>query len=179
MVNISAIGAVLSSILSVCAPIIFGALFAYMLNPLLKLFEFKVFKKIRNPHILRTLSLILTYVVAIAIIISFGALVIPEIVKSITELAEKMDTYLFSTAQYVNSIIIKLTKNNELSEYVSTESLTELVSKFFSFSGSVFDTIMGYVEKYGPTLVSFFKNVFLGLFISIYILISKERLKAQ
>ena len=179
MVNISAIGAVLSSILSVCSPIIFGALFAYMLNPLLKLFEFKIFKKIRNPKLLRTLSLILTYAVAIIIIVAFGALIIPAIVTSLTELASKMDSYLFSTAQYVNGIIIKFTKNTEFSEYVSTESLTETVSKFFSFSESVFDTVMGYISKYGPVLVTFFKNVFLGLFISIYILVSKEKLTAQ
>jgi len=38
---------------------------------------------------------------------------------------------------------------------------------------------MAYIAKYGPALFSGLKNAFLGLFISIYILISKERLKAQ
>ena len=179
LINISAIGGVLSSVLSVFAPIILGFTFAYMLNPILKLFEFKILKKMQNKKLLRALSLVFTYVFALLLIVSFGLLIIPALISSITDLAEKMDSYLISTAQYVNSIIVKFTKNNEFSEYISTDQISNTVMKFFSFSGDVFDTVMAYITKYGPTLLSGLKNAFLGLFISIYILISKERLKAQ
>ncbi len=179
LINISAINAFLSSFLSVVAPIIIGAAFAYMLNPILKLFEFKILKKIKNKNVLRGLSLVLTYVVAILLIVAFGFLIIPALINSITDLANKMDSYLISTAQYVNSIIVKFTKNGEFSEFISTEQISNTVMKFFSFSGDVFNTVMSYVTKYGPQLISGLKNIFLGLFISIYILISKERLKAQ
>ncbi len=178
-INVAAIGKFISSILSVCSPIILGGTFAFMLNPLLKLFEFKILKKIRNTRVLRALSLVLTYVVALIVIVSFTALILPALIRSITDLASKMDTYLFSTAQYVNGIIVKLTKSKEFSQLISTESILAIVSKFFSFSGNVFDTILSYLAKYGPQLVSGLKNILLGLFISVYILISKERLKAQ
>ena len=179
IINISAIGRFISSILSVCSPIILGATFAYMLNPLLKLFEFKIFKKIRNTHVLRALSLVLTYVVALIILIAFTALIFPALIRSITDLASKMDTYLFSTAQYVNGVIERLMKSKEFSQLISTETIFAVVSKFFSFSGNVFDTVMSYLTKYGPQLITILKNILLGLFISVYILISKERLKAQ
>ncbi|MBE6549980.1 MAG: AI-2E family transporter [Ruminococcaceae bacterium] len=179
LINISAIGGVFSSILSVFTPIILGFTFAYMLNPILKLFEFKVFKKMQNKKLLRALSIVLTYVFAIVLIVAFGFLIIPALVESITDLADKMDSYLISTAQYVNSIIVKFTKNNDFAEYISTEQISDTVMRFFSFSGDVFDTVMAYIAKYGPALFSGLKNAFLGLFISIYILISKERLKAQ
>lgn len=179
LINISAIYAVLTSFLSVIAPIILGAAFAYMLNPILKLFEFKILKKIKNKNALRALSIVLTYVVAIGIVVAFGFLIIPALIRSLTDLSSKMDSYLISTAQYVNSIIVKFTKNKEFSEFISTEQISATVMKFFSFSGDVFDTVMSYITKYGPQLFSGLKNAFLGLFISIYILISKERLKAQ
>jgi predicted PurR-regulated permease PerM len=179
LINISAIDVFLSSFLSVIAPIILGGAFAYMLNPILKLFEFKILKKIKNKNVLRALSLVLTYVIAILIIVAFGFLIIPALISSITDLASKMDSYLFSTAQYVNSIIVKFTKNNEFSEFISTEQISDSVMKFLSFSGDIFNTVMSYITKYGPQIISGLKNAFLGLFISIYMLISKERLKAQ
>ena len=179
LINISAIGAFLSSILSVLAPIILGGVFAYMLNPILKLFEFKLLKSIKNKNVLRGLSIALTYIVAIIIIIAFGFLIIPALINSIKDLASKMDSYLISTAQYVNSVIVRLTNNREFSEFISIEQISDTVMRFFSFSGNVFDTVMAYITKYGPQLFSGLKNAFLGLFISIYILISKERLKAQ
>lgn len=179
LINVSAINVFFSSILSVISPIILGFTFAYMLNPIFKLFEFKILKKIKSKKLLRGLSLVFTYLVAVIIIVAFGALIIPALISSISDLASKMDSYLISTAQYVNGIIVKFTKNNDFSQFISTEQISDIVMRFFSFSGNVFETVMAYITKYGPQFISGFKNAFLGLFISIYVLISKERLKAQ
>ena len=65
VVNISSLSATMSGVMSVLAPIILGAGFAYLLNPILKFFEYKAFKWIKNKKILRTLSLICTYAVAL------------------------------------------------------------------------------------------------------------------
>ena len=46
--NISAVSGFFSSIFAVLSPIVIGAAIAYILNPLLKLFEFKVFKKMKS-----------------------------------------------------------------------------------------------------------------------------------
>ena len=179
LINISSVGGFLSSILSVFTPVILGFTFAYMLNPILKLFEYKIFKKISNKNVLRALSIVCTYVFVLLLIVAFGFLIIPALVSSFTDLTNKMDSYLISTAQYVNSVIVKFTNNNDFSEYISTEQISNTVMNFFSFSGDVFDVVMSYVSKYGPMLFSGLKNAFLGLFISIYILVSKERLTAQ
>lgn len=179
LINLSAIGGFISSILSVLTPIILGAVFAYMLNPVLKLFEYKIFKNIKSKKALRALSLVFTYLFAILIIVAFGFLIIPALISSITDFANKIDSYLISTSQYVNSVIVKFTNNSDFSEYISTEQISDTVMRFFSFSGNIFDTVMSYVAKYAPVLFAGLKNAFLGLFISIYILISKERLKAQ
>ena len=48
LIKLPALSNFFSSILSVVSPIIIGAAIAYVLNPLLKLFEFKVLKKTKN-----------------------------------------------------------------------------------------------------------------------------------
>ena len=66
--NFTAITAFFGSIFSVLTPVIVGAAIAYLLNPILKLFEYKIFKKLKNKAVRRALSLILTYVVAVLVL---------------------------------------------------------------------------------------------------------------
>ena len=78
IVNIDAISAVFSSILSLISPILIGFAIAYILNPLLKLFEFKIYKKIKNKNLLRGLSIASTYVVAVLFVVAFFFCVVIE-----------------------------------------------------------------------------------------------------
>ena len=48
IVNIRGVTTVLSSVFSVLSPIIIGFSMAYILNPMLRFYEFKVFKKLKN-----------------------------------------------------------------------------------------------------------------------------------
>ena len=54
--NVDAVSTFFSSILNVVSPIIIGAAIAYILNPLLKIFEFKVFKKMKRKALPHTFS---------------------------------------------------------------------------------------------------------------------------
>lgn len=179
IVNSAAISSFFSALLSVFAPIILGGAIAYMLNPLLKLFEFKIFKGIKNTKLLRALSLIMTYIIALLLIAAFLWLIIPSLIQSIKDLTANMDIYLDSTVSLINSFVVKLTKNDNFENLVSTETAVNAITNFFSTSGDIFNTVMDYVIKYGKGLIVGLKNVLLGLFISVYILLSKERLKAQ
>ena len=72
IVNISSITGIFSAILSVLTPILLGAAIAYLLNPILKIFEKCVFKKLKNKKTIRALSLLSTYIVAVLALISFA-----------------------------------------------------------------------------------------------------------
>ena len=53
---------------SMAAPIVIGAVFAYLLDPLVKLFERSIFKKIKKESKRRTFSVLLTLLCALFII---------------------------------------------------------------------------------------------------------------
>ena len=55
----------------------------------------------------------------------------------------------------------------------------ETVSNFFKTSDTIFNTVLDYLTQFGSSLFTGVKDVFLGFFISIYMLTSKERLHAQ
>ena len=179
IVNASVFGGFFSAMMSVLTPIILGAALAYMLNPILKLFEFKIFKNIKNKNVLRGLSLLMTYIVAILIVVAFLLLIVPQLIESITYFASKFDQYMTTTVNTLNGFISKIMKNDSMNDVIQKETILQAISQLISKSGDLFSGIMGYIVEYGMGLVVGIKNTVLAIFISIYILSSKECLNAQ
>jgi len=177
IVNISVFASIFSKVMSVLTPIILGFALAYALNPILKLFEFKVFKKIKNKNLLRSLSLLATYLTAFAVLTAFLFLVIPQLVDSVMGFVKDFDTHLANTADNINRFLSNLM--DKRTEIVDEEAILAAVQGLLSKSGDLFDTVMDYVVQYGMGLIISIKNIVLAIFISIYVLAAKERLKAQ
>ncbi len=179
IVNITTVSALLSSTMSVFSPILIGFALAYMLNPILRLFEFKIYKKIPKKNVVRGLSIFSTYIVAILFVVAFLFLLVPQLVDAIVDLVNNFDEYVDTTIYFINDIINKFTDNDVAKEYVNQEAIMNVVKKFFSTSESIFETVLTYISEYGMGLVVGVTNFILGVFISIYVLISKEKLQAQ
>lgn len=178
LINVSAVSGFFSGIFSVISPILIGATIAYLLNPLLKLFEYKILRKLKNKNMRRILSLILTYVSMVLIIVVFLLIIIPQIIKSIVDLASRFDEYIANTQKLLNDLLAKIEQNPEIAQYVNKEEILSTISEFFSDSQDIMSTVLTYVKNIGVGVFTGVKNLLLGLFISIYILISKESLHA-
>ena len=174
IINITALSDVASSLISVFSPVILGFAIAYFLNPLLKIFEYK--------KLLRGISLIMTYVTTVTILIAFFLLIIPELINSITSFGEKFGGKL---SGYVDTVINWI--NNALahvlgagSDAISKDDIISALTKSQGSSGSsTVSTAIEFVIKYGTAILVALKNFIVALFISIYVLISKERIGAQ
>lgn len=94
--------AILDKISSAFAPIIVGAVIAFLMNPILVFFD-RLFHTIFQERIIsdkkklfkvsRTLSVILTTIVFLGIITGIVWLVVPQLYDSIKQLVGNMDTY--------------------------------------------------------------------------------------
>jgi predicted PurR-regulated permease PerM len=169
------VSGVFSAVFSVLLPILLGAALAYFLNPILKLYEFKVFKKIKNKGVLRGLSILMTYVTLLLILAAFAAILIPSLIESVSTLVANADEHLESTAQLLNGIIYKFTDNPEHANLLNGEKLKDILMKAVNTLMPSNDDAMNIIAGIGVGL----KNTFLAFFISLYMLISKERLFAQ
>ena len=179
IVNMNSIWGVLASILAVFSPILIGFAIAYILNPLLRLFEFHIYKRVKKKSVLRGLSIVSTYLIALLCVIAFFWLIIPSLVSAVKDLITNYDTYIAKTSDILNEVITWFMNKESVSEYVNDAAIKNMIARFFSLSGSALDSIMKYVVEYGSGLFVGIKNTFLGIFISIYVLLSKEKLQAQ
>ncbi len=175
-------------------PVIIGLALAYLLNPFFRLFERKLFYKVRPLGLRRTISLIFTYLVLIAIIAILILLIVPQLTDSILNFLDHSDSYLKSTVESINGLIGKLNTSlppkadgTGLIPPIRPESISEAVSKLMSSIKLDGETLMGFLtaENVGAVmdmfgdLFKFMGDILFGLFISIYLLASKEKRYAQ
>lgn len=182
IVNNAVISAWLKDTLSVLAPIIVGGVIAYLCNPLLTLFERRVFKKMKSHGARRALSMVMTYLVVLLTLSFILLIVIPQLASSFNSFTTSLRSYTDQAITFVNKLIYSfssMSESHSMDNYINIGDIQRTISEIFNFSSGVFSTLAGYVVNYASSIAAGVKNVIFGLFISIYLLSSKERLAAQ
>lgn len=163
-------------------PFIYGFGLAYILNPTLKFIE-QCVASVTGGHLSdkprRMISILLTYVVAAGVIAVFVLIMLPQLISSITSLVGRLLTFINST---------------------DPDALWKYLANIFS-EANLSATVWDYVERYADNIVkttynvltsrllpmmsnitagvaSGFLNVVVGIIVSIYMLMDKERFGA-
>ena len=87
------ISSLISYIGDVLSPIIIGCVIAYLCNPILKFYEYVVFRKFGRGNLRRALSMLCTWLTVLGFFALVLALIVPELVKSITTLVTNYEYY--------------------------------------------------------------------------------------
>ncbi len=170
VVNIASIYHAVANFFTAIAPLVYALALAYLFNPLLKLLEKQVISRIKwkkkkiAPGIRRCLSLILTYVAVALFFFLIGLLIIPEIVGNHKVIIEKTTAFLMDAVEKAGTFL-----GFDAEE---TGNLSENISKY----GKLFLT---YIGQAGAKFALFFLQFLLGLFISFFVLMHKEKLIAS
>lgn len=188
--NLSAINSFLARVLDILSPVLLGLCIAYLINPLFRVFERRAFYRVRPASLRRTLALLLTYAVVVALIAGLLLLIIPQLIGSIKAFAGSFNSRMDSLVEQLNTLIdwlnarlpghdnspaitpldraTVLKKVNEL-----WNSLTELIKKSID-SGSI-SRIFAIIGQTASVVT----DIILAIFISLYILATKELRYAQ
>ena len=186
--NFDVVTAAFGKLNSALTPIYIGLVIAYLLSPMVNGMERMVFipllRKINKTDkrvraFARGISIVLVLVLAAAVIFWLSMLVVPEVVDSITNLADNLPDYYRNTLQVANDIG---KKHPEIAQYMKESTNTvytqvrnwvqnDLLPASTEILGSVSD---GLLSALGMLL-----NVVIGIIVSIYLMAGKERFCAQ
>ena len=193
IINAKAINQWLGRVLMLLRPVLIGLVLSYLLNPMFRLLERRAFARLRPQGLRRTVSLILTYLIALIILCLVLLLIIPQLVDSILHFVGNYDIYLSSAIHQINGVFerinrfaAELTGNDKLLNYLNVVHIRE----YFAGLISNVDPDGGYMEilsslsvkSIGEAISGAFSVItdsFLGIFISIYLLSSKEKRAKQ
>ena len=171
----------LSSVFSILAPFIYGAAIAYLTAPLCRKIEqllIKLFKG-KNEKLATALALIVSLLLCVLIVLAILLLLIPQVVDSVTGLVKTLPGQI-DTAW--NKIQNWLENEPEIYEYWSKYA-TEVEERINNWIKTGLPTtarkvLNGAIGGVYDT-VTVFKNVLLGMIVSIYILARRKQMAAQ
>ena len=185
----STLGVGLSKVIDVLNPIIYGYIIAYLLNPLMTLTEKTSYKLIcrlklnpgrKSKKLLRVFCSFLALFVAILLVYALVSSILPELVKSVRSIVFNFQRYVNNVNHFFDTTIFK--DNAEL-DAKTTELITEYAGKVQEWFGEEMsprlDSIVGDLTSGIFNFVTFLRNIFLGLIVSMYLLIAKETMLAR
>ena len=172
--NISAIWKPIEKINDILTPIYIGFVLAFLLNPLVKIFERKVYFKINKTRLIRTLSVLSAYILVIGVLVGFSFIIVPDIVFSVQNLISNGPGYINSLINNINNIIGNIIGHNSTRLITLDTVLNKFIQLLSSFSSSIINGVLNVFTS----VIDILKNILVGIFVSIYVLLSKERLSA-
>ena len=176
----------IQTLFTIMMPFIYGVAIAYIMNPIVKFFENKLFnkllKKIKNKKkkdrkkLLRVLSLCTSTIIFFGLLITSVSFLIPELLKSVEMLILNINTYLSNSKE----LLIKLFGGSDaVIEFINDNygRFSEFMNE--SFNQGLFDNMMTTISNSIFGTLKFLYNLIIGYIIAIYILFDKEKFKAQ
>lgn len=168
---------------SVLTPIIVGGVVAYICTSLVRFFQNRIYKNVKRNRTRRSLSIVSAYAFIVIMLTLFILLIVPQLASSVQELVQKISdgTYLNSAINGINSFLntVLAFRGDEAFEYINMESIIETISDLFAGTENILNQVIAWATTYGGKILTGVKNGFIGFLLSIYFVISKERLYAQ
>lgn len=179
--NLGYIWGFINKFINVSMPVIYGFIIAYVVNFLYKWIIDKVMiqfgkdgsvaSKLRKP-----LAIIFSYFIFGALIVFLVNSLIPQLAESVNTFIDNFQSYVDSLLKWVSDIMVKL----KLSPITQDEVMAKIQEFFSKFTT---EDITNLISQISPHIVGITKsiggqiyNIVLGLFISVYFIISKEEL---
>ncbi len=168
-------------LIDILLPVIYGFSIAFILDPVTNFFEKKVLPKISrgkiSPKWNKGLSVLLTYLVAILVIGIFLSVVIPQVTASIAGIVSNLSVYWGRVSEWINGLFEMLPKEELFQETLDkiNESAKAILETFYNW----LSTSLPLVFNVTKNLTTGLTNLVLGIIISVYFLVGKERFFAQ
>lgn len=154
-----------SDILSILTPFFWAFGIAYLLNPLMLLFERKLKLK-------RSLSILLTYIVTILVFVFLLLVIVPTILNSLSDLAANITSYMHTAESFINEFFSEFYKTSpEISQKLEA-SVVDTIKTLSATFASLAKTFVGQTIAFTSSFVKFI----FGFIISIYMLAEKDSL---
>lgn len=171
--NLGDIWGYVKGLTTILSPIFIGAFLAYLLNPIVNIWEKKVFKKIKKKKVRHNISIITTLICTMAIVTGLLLLLIPALISNITGIINNGDFYIKSALAYVDDI------NQYASQYRidltdMKESAITTVTKIASDLTNNMTSVLNMLRNLGGTVL----NLVLGVILAVYFLIEKYEIQA-
>ena len=171
--------------LGIVSSLLYGCVFAYLMNPVLELSERLYGKLVKNRKwkdstkhaAVRTAGVTTTVLIFLGAVYALIALIVPSIASSVSELVrpERLQSYYSTIEGWVHDVFA----DSAVEKWIDT-NFAELMDVFASFlkNLNVFDILLGAASSVYSVFATVF-NMMIGVIAGVYILVYKRELCSQ
>lgn len=156
---------IIKNLISIISPFIYALVCAYILNPIVNLFE----KRLKFS---RAVSILITYCILGALIFIALFFAIPSLIDSVVNMSAEIPEYIEKMQKWSDTVF----KNYQLNDLIKEDALIEKVDMVFkqmsNFTLVLLQNSISSVFSITANLV----KLLLGFLVSIYVLMDKEKL---
>ncbi|HBF15677.1 MAG TPA: hypothetical protein DDW30_08395 [Clostridiales bacterium] len=193
IINRTKLGSWLDSILLLFRPILIGLALAYLLNPFFRFFERKLLYRMHPMGLRRGIALLLTYLTLFAILALLVMLILPSLYDSMLRFLANYDNYVTTAVHQFNRVLENLDVflanvgiQQNFIKYLDIENVRQTLSLAFLNYDKIMDSVSNWIGSGGSSVVSTLSSILsvaadilFALFISLYLLMTKEQRYAQ
>lgn len=183
--DLSGFYGLIKKLVSILAPILYGCLFAYLMNPVLE-FTRKCMRKLlsrtklkeKTAHRISTIvSVTVSAILLVGFLFAFAALIVPSIANSVQELfaADRLEKYGNTITSWINNNFTGTSVGKWIRENLG--SLWEMILNWLK-SIDIASIISG-LTTWGYSVVMGVFDILIGVIAAIYVLIYKKQLCSQ
>ena len=171
---------------SAVSPIILGAFMAYMLTPLVNFFEqFFFYVAVRRAKrngllrepLVRGISVFLVWTIVAVIVFLLLSVLLPELYRSVVQLASNMQAYYNTIDKWITMLFERFPEAESWMTERLEDAYTQIDTYIQSAMSSV-QTLMAAAGRGFLNIMTFLKNLLIGMIVSVYLLSTKEHVAA-
>ena len=159
-------------------PFLVGFVIAFLLLPIVNrmeaLFNKLLFKRKPHPKLSRVLSTIIAYIVLLALLSGFFAILVPQLITSVKSILSYIANFISSNRETINQLLVKY-------EFLSIEgeklviAWENVVSQLMNYTSLLVDNLMAI----SSSIYTIVFQLFVGMIAAFYLLMEKEKYCAQ
>lgn len=184
IINFNSIVSKISNIYDILFPLIIGFVIAYIMNIIIKILERYYFPNTKNKYLIalkKPICLLISFLLILLVLILVSNLIIPQVIKTITELFDTVPTYVDRLIKFADKhkdsfpIIENFIEKNNLDNIHRADVIDRVVKYIKENWGGIVSSSLGIITGIGASIF----NLVIAIFFSIYLLLSKETLVRQ
>ncbi|MCR5716381.1 MAG: AI-2E family transporter [Lachnospiraceae bacterium] len=170
--HLNIFGGAIAEFFSYFSPVILALIIAYVLNPLVKLFQNSIFKKMKRRNLARNISILISVVLLLVFLTVLTVALVPQLAGSVATFFTNFNTYADSLQHYLANLDQTAAGANfDISTLTAYGDM--LLEKISNWITENLDHIINTSINVGSMMVS----VVIAFILAIYFLADKERLQ--
>lgn len=146
----------ISKLFKILMPLIYGLVLAYIMNPLVNVFEKKVFDKIPKDETRRNLSIFCSFVIIVGALVALISFIIPQLLLSIQSVIINAPLYIKDVGTWIQNT------------FSNSQVESSLLNNYDTITGYLITALNNVVLPMANSAVSKLSNGIVGIFSFIF-----------